>query len=564
MSRTPIDRPQAFMPHDARQAGFATPLFLPMLVLLSMIGLLLSGCGSSGGEQSSFSKLMPWERSVAQNPATETPRAIDPNAYGTANPYGTEGGVQSAANRTLGAVQSMPVGAPYGNGQYTAPYPSAETLSNHPTTYVGGAPTQDGAMPQAQPYGTSGYDTPYYGQAYPQQQNPQAAAAPAIKVGILLPLSGRHKDLGQSMLQAAQLALFDMNYTNLELIPRDTKGTPDGAKKAAQDAVSGGAQLILGPVFADSVRAAKPIIEQAGLVMLGFSTDWRVAGGNTFIMGVLPFAQSERIAEYAAKQSKRRIGIIAPDNDYGQAVVSAFQTRAAALGVQITNVTRFNPDSPNLTKDVMAFAQYETRTSAVEAEKKRLAAALSANPNDIATAERLRTLENAMTDGNAPYDAIFVPVGGDQGKALMNLLAYYDLGPDKVQYLGTGLWDDAAIQAEPSMQGAWYAAPSPQLRAEFETSYQNTYSQQPPRLVSIAYDATALATVLARQGLSYGTQPDFSRQAVTNPNGFAGIDGIFRFRPDGIIQRGLAVHRIANGRSTVIEAAPTTFQPSGY
>lgn len=552
---------QAAPSHLRRPFGLALTR-LCALALVFAAALTISACTTSSGGDSSWSHLNPWEREVEQTNATEQPRVIDPFGYYNSSgvPQQTQAQGQTAGQplpqtpgQTLGAARTMQVG-PYGAAQ---PYPPAEGLLAPDTTVFGGTPPYGQPLPGTA--GTSGYTSAPLAPMAPQQ----AAPSNATKVAILLPLSGRHKDLGQSLLQAAQLALFDMNVGNLELVPRDTQGTATGAAKAAQEAVSSGASLILGPLFADEVRAAKPVTQSAGLTMIGFSTDWRVAGGNTFIMGVLPFAQAERIAEFAARKNLRRVGIIAPRNEYGDAVVNAFQSKAARLGITIPDTVRFDPDSHNLSDDIARFSRYENRSAALETEKTQLTAQLAANPHNAAAKARLAELEASLTGGNAPFDAIFLPVGGQQGKELFNVLAYYDLGPDKVQYLGTGLWDDTAIQSEPALRGGLYAAPSPQQRAEFEVNYMNTYGAQPPRLVSIAYDATALAAVLARQGQAYG-RPDFSAQAIINPNGFAGIDGIFRFRPDGIIQRGLAVHRIDGGRSTVVDPAPVTFQSGDY
>lgn len=552
MSRPAVHR-------TARPFDFAL-LRMATLAVALLAALTLSACGSSSGGNSSWSHLNPWERDMADNQATEQPRVIDPFGYYNTSGVPQQQQQQPVAPHVIGDARTMQVG-PYGQPQ---PYPAAEGLLAQQTTVIGGPAAAQ--TPYAQPgytqpgmTGASGYTSAPLAPMAPQQ----TATDNATKIALLLPLSGRHKDLGQSLLQAAQLALFDMNVNNFELVPRDTQGTADGARKAAQEAVSSGASLILGPLFAEEISAAKPITQSAGLTMIGFSTDWRVAGGNTFIMGVLPFAQAERIAEFAARRNLRRVGIIAPRNEYGDAVVNAFQAKAARLGITIPDTVRFNPDSHNLSDEIARFSHYDNRSAALETEKKQLTAQLAANPYNAAAKARLAELDASLTGGTAPFDAIFLPVGGQQGKELFNVLAYYDLGPDKVQYLGTGLWDDTAIQSEPALQGGLYAAPSPQQRAEFETNYMNAYGAQPPRLVSIAYDATALAAVLARQGQAYG-RPDFSAQAIINPNGFAGIDGIFRFRPDGIIQRGLAVHRIDGGRSTVVDPAPVTFQSGEY
>jgi len=128
-----------------------------------------------------------------------------------------------------------------------------------------------------------------------------------------------------------------------------------------------------------------------------------------------------------------------------------------------------------------------------------------------------------------------------------------------MRLIGTGLWDDESLARNPALYGGWFAAPDPALRRDFDRRYLENYGSAPPRLATLAYDATALAAVLSR-----GTQDNpYSRQRLTNPRGFAGIDGVFRLRPDGLNDRGLAVLEVQSGRARVIDAAPTAFVGSG-
>lgn len=352
---------------------------------------------------------------------------------------------------------------------------------------------------------------------------------PPVKIGILLPLSGKHERIGQSMLQAAQLAVFDMGYDNFELIPRDTQGTPQGALQATTSAMNDGAQLLLGPLFADSVRAAKQAAARKNINVIAFSTDWTLAGGNAYVMGFLPFAQVQRVTRYAAANGMRDIGVLAPADKYGDTVVNAFKQNATANAIRITKNMRYRPSSKDLTRDVASFAK-----DLVDENEQSL------------------------------VDAVFVPAGGVQAKTLASALSYYGLTPRNVRRLGTGLLDDPNLAREPNLQGAWFAAPSPTQRRGFESRYMNTYGNKPPRVASLAYDATALASVLAASGFQNTSTPAFSRNAITNPNGFSGIDGIFRFGQNGLVERGLAVLEIRNGRFVEINPAPKTFQSKGY
>ncbi|MCB1532963.1 MAG: penicillin-binding protein activator [Alphaproteobacteria bacterium] len=368
----------------------------------------------------------------------------------------------------------------------------------------------------------------------------KAAPMPPVKVALLLPLSGQHQALGQAMLNAAQLALFDVAHDNFELLPHDTGGTADGARNAARAVLAQGADLILGPVFADSVRAVKPIAQRARVSVIAFSTDWATAGDNTYIMGFLPFDQVERLARYTSQHNTGRVAILAPRNDYGRVVTSAWQSTTSRLGTPPAQVTEFSQGESNLAPVLRDFTAYDERVRI-------------AGEQGVSTAQL-----------QPPFDAVLMPVGGETALSIGNLLNHYDLSPRQVKRLGTGLFDDDALATEGSLNGAWFAAPSPKLRKTFEQRYMNTYSASAPRLASLAYDATALAAVLAQRGFQTSGQADFSATAIGNPNGFAGIDGIFRFRSNGTAERGLAILEFNNGKIRVLDDAPQTFQNLGY
>lgn len=389
---------------------------------------------------------------------------------------------------------------------------------------------------------------------------PLSGASSTVKVALLLPLSGQHERLGKAMLNAANIALFDIDSSAFEILPRDTMGTRAGAQAAARAAVEDGAQLILGPVFADAVRGAQGVARSANVNMIAFSTDWTLANNNTFMMGFLPFDQVQRVISFAASQGISRVGVLIPDNDYGRVVNSAYRVMAQNTGIETVTVHTYSQTSENLTPDLRVFTNYDERLEEVNQKIRPLEAHLKAYPGDLKAQKELEKLETTAIFETSPYDAVLMPAGGDQARAIANLLSHFDLPPSVVRRLGTGLLDDRGLTAEPSLEGAWFAAPAPDARQSFDLRYKSVYGQNAPRLASLAYDATALAAILAQTGIQqYGT-PNFDRSAITNPNGFAGIDGIFRFRSDGLVERGLAVLQYRGGEIVVVNDAPKTFQ----
>ncbi|NBX65502.1 MAG: penicillin-binding protein activator [Proteobacteria bacterium] len=358
----------------------------------------------------------------------------------------------------------------------------------------------------------------------PQSRVSAGTLREPVKVAILAPQSGPNAAMGEALIQAAQLAVFDLDEPQFQIVPKDSQGTAEGARRAVDEAAREGVKLILGPLFAKEVETAKAAARSYGLTLIGFSTDWRVAGDNAFTMGVLPFGQVERIAEYASRQGMRRIAAIATSDMYGDAVLSLFQSTAQRYGMSVTKVVRVSPDG-----------------------------------RDGAAAVAMLTEGKVLSGSALPYDAVFMPVGGQAAKVVASSLKTYGIGGDRLKLLGTGLWDDPIVLSDPNMAGAVYAAPAPQIRAAFERNYQRIYGTYPPRLASIGYDAAALAIVLARSASSSGQRVTYDRNSLLNPNGFSGVDGIFRFKSNGLVERGLAVLQIAGGKSHLVEGAPSSF-----
>lgn len=329
-----------------------------------------------------------------------------------------------------------------------------------------------------------------------------SGAGEAVKVALLVPTSGAQSALGQALQDAAQLAVFEVADKSFTLTTYDTGDSASGAAAAARKATGEGAKLLLGPVFGPATRAVAPAAGGVGVV--SFSNDPSVAGGGVYLLGFQPRDQVARVVGYAASKGMKRIALLAPGNDYGRLVAEALAGAATRHGVTVPQSRLYNP-----------------RGTDVDAEARALAQA-------------------------GDFDAVLVPEGGARLRQIAQTLK-------SVKLLGTGQWDDAATTSIPGLAGAWFATSAPEQYAEFVKRYQRTYGKPPPRLATVAYDATALAAVLGRGG-------DFGPSALASPNGFAGIDGIFRFGPDGVSERGLAVYEITEGGRRVVDPAPTSFQ----
>ena len=384
----------------------------------------------------------------------------------------------------------------------------------------------------------------------PQPPADTSAARNAIRVAMLVPLSGPNAAIGKSLLEAAQLALFDQSDDRIVLLPRDTKGTPQGAEAAARAALSEGAQVILGPLFAQSVAVVAPLARARSVPVITFSNDRSVAGGGVYVFGLVPGAQVERVIGVAAKRGLTRLAVLAPDSPYGRTVMGAATDAATRFGGQVVISQSYPPEQADLSGLVRRFTNHETRRMILDEQRKLLMAA-----GDEVSRQALRRLEGIETLGDAGFDALLLPEGGARLRALAPLFPYYDIDPKKVRFLGTWLWGEQGIGTESALVGGWFATPPPDLARRFNQRFQASYGRQPPRLASLGYDAVALVAALARD-----TSPQpFRATAFADPSGFAGYNGIFRFS-DGVAERGLAVVEVQANNWRVIDPAPTTFQ----
>ncbi len=365
----------------------------------------------------------------------------------------------------------------------------------------------------------------------PSVETKGAAPGSEVKIGLLLPLTGERANVGKALQRAAEMAVLEAGAKNMQIVTFDTQGTPEGAADAANKAIAADVKLLLGPVFAAEVKAIKDRAASAKLNVIAFSNDTSVAGGNVFLLSYLPRQQIDNIIGHAAKDGRKRIGVVAPDNDFGKQMAQLARDIAPKHGATVTRVGYYKPDSMEVTDDIKAFS------GATGVDRKG------------------RVGRSAALD----FDAVLIPEGGTKLRMVASLLAYYDVDPDKIRYLGTGRWDDKALQRETMLKGGWFAASHPELWDKFAAKYRAASGQDPQRIAVLAHDAVTMAATIAKNS----TGIDYSASAITSPQGFNGTVGAFRFTPDGLSERGLAIIEIQKDEFKVIAEPPKSFATPG-
>jgi ABC-type branched-subunit amino acid transport system substrate-binding protein len=291
----------------------------------------------------------------------------------------------------------------------------------------------------------------------------------------------------------------------------------DDAAAAATKLLAQGAEVIIGPLFGPSVTAVAPIARDRGVPVLAFSTDKSVAGNGVYLLSFLPQSEVQRVVSYAALQGHHNFTAMVPQSAYGNVIAGAYADAVKSAGATSLDVEHF-----------------------------------TSNTNAVLTP--------SQAIAKTPTDAVMIAAGGPLLRAIAPSLSFAGVDRNKVKLLGTGLWDDPTIGREDMLTGGWFAAPEPDADIAFNSRYHDAFGTDPPQLASLAYDAVALVALLA-SGEPYHR---FTQAALMDPNGFAGVDGIFRFNADGTSERGLAVLEVTPDGFHVVSPSPKTFQNAAF
>ncbi|PAX08788.1 penicillin-binding protein activator [Sphingomonas lenta] len=328
------------------------------------------------------------------------------------------------------------------------------------------------------------------------------------RVALLVPLSGGNAGVGQSIANATQLALLDTQNQQVRITNYDTA---TGAAAAASRAIADGAQLILGPLLAEDVRAVAPVAARARVPVISFSNDASVAGGNAYLMGYLPAQSIERVVQFSRSRGLGTFAGLVPNGLYGERASTAFLRAVEGAGGK-----------------VVSLQTYDRRPGAAAQAATRL-------------------------NGQAPYDAVLIADAGGTAAVAAPVVKRASPG---TRLLGTELWNsEAGVAARPQLNGAWFASVSDTLYRQYAAKYRQRFGAAPYRLSSLGYDAVLLTVRIARD---WRIGSDFPVSRLRDPDGFAGLDGAFRFR-DNLAERALEVQEIRGGTTVVVSPAPSGF-----
>ncbi len=359
------------------------------------------------------------------------------------------------------------------------------------------------------------------------------------RVGLLLPLSGLHAELGTALLDAAALALFDIRGNQAELVVADTAGD-EGAGMAAREVMTALPRFVVGPLFSADVTNAAPHLRS--VPVLALSSDVTVAEPSIFVFGMAPEIQVERVVQYAVSQGYLRFAFLGPMSEFGKRMERSLVVATARHGGWVTARETYSPDGMDIESTIARLVSRPARNSDVQ----QLTNTLRERQDDAAQ-ERLQFLASGPV---AAFDMLFIPETGAAMRSIAAWLGYHDIGGSTVRLMGLTGWRDLDLLNEPVMQGAWFADTPRRQIDRFERRYARQFSRAPTRLDSLTYDAVALSLSLLP-----------GNRSINDWRGFGGLEGSFRFNDDGTVDRGLMVLEVADGTVVVANQAPARFAP---
>ena len=354
---------------------------------------------------------------------------------------------------------------------------------------------------------------------------PSIDTSKPVPVALLVPAGGGNAAddaLAQSLENAARLAMSELQGVTIDLKVYPTAGNPNQTITATNQAVTEGAKIILGPVYAPNAAAAGAAAR--GLNVLSFSNNPSVAGGNVFVLGNSFENTAGRLVRFAASQGRGNILVVNgqnPAETLGRDAV--LRAIAATPGATQAGVTSFEV----------------SQTGVINAVPEITKAARSSGATSV--------FLTSGTDGAIPFLAQLLPENG--------------LGPSQIQYIGLQRWDvPASARTLPGLQNGWFAMPDPGLQDQFQQRYLAAYGASPHAIAGLAYDGIAAIGALVKAGKADA----LTGAALTQAQGFVGVNGVFRLLPNGTTERGLAIAQIRNKEIVVLDPAPRSFAGAGY
>ena len=366
---------------------------------------------------------------------------------------------------------------------------------------------------------------------------------------MLLPLSGKNSNIGNSLLKAIQLSLNKTGNKNLKLFIKDTENKSSNIISSYYELINEEVDIILGPLFSKNIQLINPISKDENTISITFSNNTAIKNEKSFISGLTPENEIKEVVKYAVSRGNNKFGLILPDNEYGHRAKVLIQNLAKQNNGIVTQYILYDPVNPDFYKTSKMIADYENRKFELEKKLEELK-----KIKTIESEKEYKILKNKDTLGELEFNSLFI--GSENVKhisMLASILPYYDVDPKKVLYLGNSLWANSIVLKEPALEKGIFPNISKIKYEIFETEYSNTFSSLPHQIAYIGYDMIGLISNLQKNNKIINISN------LTSSGGFIGTNGLFRFKKDGDIERSLSIFQINKQKLIEIKKANLNF-----
>ena len=360
-----------------------------------------------------------------------------------------------------------------------------------------------------------------------------------IKVGVMLPLSGEHNKIGNLILNAIEMAVFQTDENRLELHIKDTEAKSDKAKKVLSELIDEGVKVVIGPLFSKSLAAIQSKVASNNINIFALTNNINLRSKGIWIFGVDPQAQTEKVLQHALEKGSKNLVALLPQNAYGLLLFDTITSFAQANLMKIKKIEFYNFTVENQRKTAQkiskGFEEYKLYLDKIKEQENQ-----EEESNEVLFMEK-------------PFDSVFIAASGQNLTVLASQLQYNNVDPRIVQYLGISSWEDSSILREPALEGGVFVTTSEMYQKKIKLIYKNSFNKEMPKIAMIAYDTVALLGSVNNLG------KDFNIYDLVNEEGYVGLRGLFRLKKNGTVERAFQLKKIKNKKFTILKKANSQF-----
>ena len=351
-----------------------------------------------------------------------------------------------------------------------------------------------------------------------------------IKIGLLVPMSGDDKDLGQLLIKSTRLALKDINNIKLEIFPKDTSSNPSKALKSAIELKEMGIKIVIGPVFYDSLTYLE---EAQGMIFLSFTNKTLNLPKNVISAGINAASQINTIKKFIESNNFKKTIFLIPELNYSTEIRKAIkQTK-----IKISKQYIYDTEPTKLTKQIEKITNYKRRKQNLADELKRVK-----NSDLKDKIQQIEKLEKKYTIGNVKFDSVIISDFDESLKSVITSLLYTDVSPKKKHFITFNQWFDESIIKETALQPIYYPSINYENLKKFEKKFIKEFSEIPNYLSLLSYDLIGLIYYL-----SLNNDVNEIEKLFKKKSSFKGKIGVFDIKDNKVNHR-LNFYEIKNNK----------------